>query len=341
MSDEREELNEVQGAESNEAPVAEPTMEEIVRDPNAPVVSIKKLLEAGVHFGHRTKTWNPKMSKFIYGARNGIYIIDLVETATRTGEAYRKLKSIVEDGGKVLFVGTKTNVQQIIVDEATRSGSFYIAHRWLGGTLTNLRTILGRTKRLKDLEAMEADGSFEKLPKKEVAALKKELEKLAKNLEGIKEMRKLPQAVVVSDPTKEHYAVKEASRLGIPVFGICDTSDDPDGIAYPLPANNDGTQSLKLILGLMADAVVEAKGGIPEYAYGKLEGEDATMKDAIRAADIANEQRKAAIRQQRKEREERFARLQAERAARYQAAKQAKEGAPAPEAKETSEGEGK
>jgi small subunit ribosomal protein S2 len=298
---------------------AQPTMADIVRDPNAPIMTVKKLLDAGAHFGHQTRRWNPKMSKFIYGARNGIYLIDIVKSAGLVNNAYKALKAIVDQGGKVLFVGTKPQAQQITIEEATRSGSFYIANRWLGGTLTNFRTILTRIKRLKDLEAMEADGTYDKLPKKEVAILKKEQAKLARNLEGIKEMRRLPQAVVVADPTVEHNAVKEARKLGIQVFAICDTSDDPDPINYPLPSNNDAASAIKLLMGAMADAIVESKGGVTEFAFVKDQGEEATMKDAIRVADIANEQRKAALRAQRKEREEKFAKMQAERAARYAA----------------------
>ncbi len=324
MSDEL--VKEEVAALTEEAPAApETTMEEIMHDPNAPIITIKKLLNAGVHFGHQTRRWNPKMSKFIYGARNGIYIIDLVKSAEQTIASYQALKSIVDKGGKVLFVGTKAQAQQIVIDEATRSGSFYISHRWLGGTLTNFRTILGRIKRLKDLEAMEEDGTFDKLPKKEVAILRKELEKLSRNLEGIKEMRRLPQALVVVDPTIEHNAIAEAHKLNIPVFGICDTSDDPDVVTFAIPSNNDAASAIKLLVGTLADAVVESKGGVTEIAYTKDEGDEATMKDAIRNADLINEQRKAAIRAQRKEREERYAKMQAERQARYAALKAAKE----------------
>ena len=262
--------------------------------------------------------WKPA---FIYGARNGIYIIDLIKTVERTTASYKALKAIVEGGGKVLFVGIKPSARQIVADEAARSGSFYLTNRWLGGTLTNFRTILGRVKKLRDLEAQEADGTFDRIPKKEAAILKKELAKLQKNLEGIKEMRRLPQAVVVCDPALEHNAVSEARKLNIPVFGLCDTSDDPDVIDFPIATNNDAQSSIKLLVGVLADAVVEAKGGLTEIAYTKDEAEEATMKDAIRAADIANEQRKAAIRAQRKEREERYAKLQAERQARYAALK--------------------
>ncbi|MBQ1878968.1 MAG: 30S ribosomal protein S2 [Bacilli bacterium] len=292
---------------------------------------MKKLLEAGVHFGHQTRKWNPKMGRFIYGARNGIYIIDLAKTVERVNASYKALKAIVAEGGKILFVGTKPQSQQIVIDEAVRSGSFYITNRWLGGTLTNFRTILNRTKYLRDLEAQEADGTFDKLPKKEVAVLRKELAKLQKNLEGIKEMRRLPNAIVLVDPTVEHNAVAEAKKLGIPVFAICDTSDDPDTVDFPIPSNNDASSAIKLLVGVLADAVVEARGGVTEVAYTKDEGAEATMVDAIRVADIANEQRKAAIRQARKEREERYAKMQAERMARRQAYKAQQEAAKAEE----------
>ena len=321
MSDEQVKI---EAEETAAAPAAE-SMAEILRDPNAPIITVRKLLNAGVHFGHQTRRWNPKMGRFIYGARNGIYIIDLLKTVDQVNVAYAALKTIVENGGKVLIVGTKNQAQQIVIDEAVRSGSFYISHRWLGGTLTNFRTILSRTRRLKELEAMEAEGQFDKLPKKEVAILRKELEKLSRNLEGIKEMRRLPQAVIVVDPTIEHNAVKEANSLRIPVFAICDTNDDPDNVTFPIPSNNDATSAIKLLIGVLTDAVVEAKGGITEIAYVPDEGEEATMKDAIRNADMINEQRRAAIRQARKEREERYARIQAEKAARYAAAKAAKE----------------
>ena len=295
------------------AAVVQPTMAEVLHDPNAPVITIKKLLEAGAHFGHQTRRWNPKMNKFIYGARNGIYIINLITSVDKVNEAYKALKSIVDLGGKVLFVGTKPQAQQIVIDEATRSGSFYITKRWLGGTLTNFRTILGRIKYLKDLEDQEASGAIEKLPKKEAAVLRKEKDKLSRNLEGIKEMRRVPQALVVVDPTLEKNAVLEARKLKIPVFAITDTSDNPDVVDFPLPSNNDAASAIKLLIGAMADAVVESKGGVTEIAHVKDQGEEATMKDAIRVADIANEQRRAAIRAARKARDERFAKLDAER----------------------------
>ncbi|MCR4562852.1 MAG: 30S ribosomal protein S2 [Bacilli bacterium] len=301
-------------------------MADLIHDENAPVMTVKKLLEAGVHFGHQTRRWNPKMHRYIYGARNGIYLIDLTKTVKCVNDAYVALKDICDKNGKVLFVGTKNSAQQTIIDEAVRSGSFYIAHRWLGGTLTNFRTILSRTKRLKELEMMEETGEFEKLPKKEVAILRKELEKLQRNLEGIKEMRALPKAIVVDDPTVEHNAVAEAAKLGIPVFGICDTSDDPDTVTYAIPSNNDGSNALKLLISVLADAVVESKGGIPTTAYTKDEGEEATMKDAVRNADAVSEARRKAIREQRREREERYAKIQMERAARREAARLAATG---------------
>ena len=303
----------------------QPTMAEVFHDPNAPVITMKKCLEAGVHFGHQTRRWNPKMGKFIYGARNGIYIIDLAKTVERTIASYKALKAIVEAGGKVLFVGTKAQAQQIVIDEAVRSGSFYITNRWLGGTLTNFRTIQGRIRRLRDLDLAQADGSWDRLPKKEVALLRKEYAKLDKNLGGIKEMRRLPNAVVLADPTLEKNAVLEAHKLNIPVFALVDTNDDPDLVDFPIPTNNDATSAIKLIVGVLADAIVEARNGVTEIAYTVDEGEEATMADAIRVADIAAEQHRAAIRAARKAREERFAKMQAERQARYAARKAAQQ----------------
>lgn len=342
MSDETKVEAVVDAAPAAEAAPVETTMAEIVRDPNAPIITMKKALEAGCHFGHQTRRWNPKMSKFIYGARNGIYLIDLAKTVSKTEVAYNALKSIVEANGKILFVGTKTQAQQIVINEATRSGSFYIANRWLGGTLTNFRTIQGRIKRLRDLEEASENGSWDKLPKKEVALLRKELAKLQKNLEGIKEMRRLPNAIVLADPTVEHNAVLEAHKLNIPVFAICDTSDDPDTVDFPVPSNNDATSAIQLLIGALADAVVEARGGLTTVAHVKDDGEEATMADAIKVADIAAEQRRAAVRAARKAREERYAKMQAERNARFaarkaeaaKAATAAKDGTVAPAATE-------
>ena len=317
-----------------ETPVTEAApegMEAVVRDPDAPVITMKKLLEAGAHFGHQTRRWNPKMKKYIYGARNSVHILDLSKTAECIEVAYKAMKEIVDNGGKVLFVGTKKQCVEAVEAEALRSGSFYITNRWLGGTLTNFRTIQNRIKKLRELETASEDGSWDKLPKKEVALLKKELAKLQKNLEGIKEMRKLPNAVVLVDPTIEHNAVAEAHKLGIPVFAICDTSDDPDLIDFPIPSNNDATSAIKLIIGALADAVVEARGGLTEIAHTVDEGEEATMADAIRVADIAAEQHRAAVRAARKAREERYAKMQAERAARFAAKREGR--GPRPEKK--------
>ena len=289
---------EVAAAETN-------VMDTIVHDENASVVTLKKLLEAGVHYGHPTKKWNPKMGKYIYCPRNGIYIIDLNKTKDALTDAYKKLESIVLEGGKVLIVGTKDNAKEIVEAEALRSGSFYITNRWLGGILTNFKTIQTRIRKLKDLESAEDDGSWDRLPKKEAIALRKEKEKLAKNLEGIKEMRKLPNAIIVIDPTEEVNACKEARKLNIPVFAICDTNCDPDGIDYVIPGNDDATKSISMVLGILNDAVVEAKGGLPQIAYSKDEGEEVTMKDAIRQADRENALRLAARREMQREKMER------------------------------------
>lgn len=301
--------------EVTEETVAEPTMAMVMHDENAPIITMRKLLEAGVHFGHHTRKWNPKMGKFIYGARNGIYLIDLAKSAQKIEEAYLALKKIVDENGKVLFVGIKPQVKEVIEEQALRSGSFYITNRWLGGTLTNFKTIQRRIARLRELEDKEADGSFDRLPKKEVALLRKEKEKLAKNLGGIKEMRKLPNAVVVVDPQLEHTAVEEAHKLSIPVFGIADTNADPDVLDFPIPANDDALRSVKLIMTVLADAVVESKGGITEVAYTKDEGEEVSMKDAVRQADKENRERQEAIRKARQERQERYEKLQAQREA--------------------------
>ena len=282
----------------------ENVMETVMHDPDAPVITMKKLLEAGVHFGHQTRRWNPKMGKYIYGARNGVYIIDLQKTAAMIDVAYKALKAIVDEGGKVLFVGTKKQCQDAVKEEALRSGSFFITARWLGGTLTNFKTIQTRIRYLKSLEKMEEEGEFDLLPKKEVALLRKEKEKLTRNLEGIKEMRKIPNAIFVIDPRIEHNAVAEAHKLGIPVFGIVDTNCDPDEVDYAIPANDDAIRSVRLILAVMADAVVESKGGQTLVAYTKDEGEgDVTMTDAIQAVDKADAEKKAAAQKAREEKE--------------------------------------
>ena len=319
-------------------------MQMVMHDENAPIITIRKLLEGGVHFGHNTRKWNPKMGKYIYGARNGIYIIDLNKSAEKLGEAYLALKKIVDEKGKVLFVGIKPQTKAIVEEQALRSGSFYITNRWLGGTLTNFKTIQTRILRLKELEAQELNGGYDRLTKKEVALLKKEKDKLAKNLTGIKEMRKVPNAVVVCDPMMEHNAVAEAHKLGIPVFGIADTNSDPDVLDYVIPGNDDAVRSVKVIITTLADAVVESKGGITEVAYTKDEGEEATMKDAIRQADKENAERLAAIRKARQEKQERFEKMQAlrkqkeaAREAKKEEAKEVKEEAPKAEEKPAEE----
>lgn len=267
-------------------------MEQAMPEEGTPVITMKKLLEAGAHFGHPTRRWNPKMKKYIFGSRNGVYIIDLQKTAAKIEEAYAALKKIVEEGGKVLFVGTRKQVQEEVVEEANRSGSFYITNRWLGGTLTNFKTITNSIRHLKELEKMADDGTFDALPKKEVALLKKEQDRLKKNLEGIKEMRKVPNAIIVVDPRMEHNAVAEGRKLGIPVFGICDTNADPEEVDYPIPANDDAIRSVHLILAVLADAIVEAKGGQTIIAYTKDEdGAEVTMNDALKAEEKVEEEK--------------------------------------------------
>ena len=222
---------------------------------------MKQLLEAGVHFGHQTRRWNPKMAPYIFTERNGIYIIDLQKTVKKIEEAYDFMREVGASGKPVLFVGTKKQAQAAIVDEANRCGQYYVNHRWLGGMLTNYKTISTRIKRLRDIQAMETDGTFEKLSKKEVAKLRLELEKLEKFLGGIKDMKGMPGAIFVVDPKKEKIAIKEARILGIPVVGIVDTNCDPDDVDYIIPANDDAIRAVKLIAGKMADAVIEGKQG--------------------------------------------------------------------------------
>ncbi len=257
------------------------------------VVSMKQLLESGVHFGHATRRWNPKMAPYIFTSRNGIYIIDLKRTAVEIEKAYQSLFNIVQEGGKVLFVGTKKQAQESIRDEAVRCGQFYVDQRWLGGTLTNFKTIRRRIKRLHDLYKMETDGIFEKLPKKEVLQLKHERDRLEKFLGGIKEMKKVPEAIYVVDPRKERNAILEARKLGIPVFGIVDTNCDPDDVDHIIPANDDAIRAVKLITWVMANAVVEAQGGDVE----KFEDEPITSgpprRDRERAPYRAREKTQA------------------------------------------------
>lgn len=222
------------------------------------VVSMKKLLEAGVHFGHQTRRWNPKMDKYIFTERNGIYIIDLQKTATQIEDAYTTIRDIVADGGEVLFVGTKKQAQDAIEQEAKRSGQYYVANRWLGGMLTNFDTIRKSIDKLKRYEQMEEDGTFDLLPKKEVLQYQKEMDRLEKNLGGIKDMEKLPDVLFVVDPGEESIAVHEARILGIPVVAIVDTNCDPDDVDLAIPGNDDAIRAVKLITSIIADAVVEA-----------------------------------------------------------------------------------
>lgn len=221
------------------------------------VVSMGYLLEAGVHFGHQTKRWNPKMKEYIFTAREGIYIIDLQKTVKKIEEAYVALREIAQNGGKVIFVGTKKQAQEASMEEAIRSDSYYVTERWLGGTLTNFRTIKRRIGYLDQVEKMEANGTLDVLPKKEVIKIKKEYDKLNSYFCGIRNMKKLPDAMIITDPKKEYIAIKEARKLGIPVFGIVDTNCDPDLVDYVIPANDDAVRAVKIILGVLANAINE------------------------------------------------------------------------------------
>lgn len=258
------------------------------------VISMKKLLEVGVHFGHQTKRWNPKMAPYIFTARNGIYIIDLQKSSKKIDDAYKAMNEIAAKGGNVLFVGTKKQAQEAVKEEAIRSGSFYVNSRWLGGTLTNFKTIQRRIRRLKELEKMEEDGTLDLFTKKEAILLKKEQAKLDKNLGGIKEMRRLPSALFVVDPKTEHNAVAEARILGIPVFGIVDTNCDPDEVDYVIPANDDAIRAVKLIVAAMADAICEAKNEPLVVAYVKDEDEkEVTMNDAVNSVESSSNAKRA------------------------------------------------
>ena len=225
------------------------------------VVAMKQLLEAGVHFGHQTRRWDPKMAEYIFQARNGIHIIDLQKTSKKIDEAYAFLKEQVEEGKTVLFVGTKKQAQECVKEAAEKSGMYYIDQRWLGGMLTNFGTIRTRVQRLKDLEKMQEDGTFDVLPKKEVILLKKEMEKLERNLGGIKDMEEIPGVIFLVDPKKEHIAVLEAKKLGIPVIGLVDTNCNPEEVDYAIPGNDDAIRAVKLITDVMANAIIEGKQG--------------------------------------------------------------------------------
>ncbi len=238
------------------------------------VISMKQLLEAGVHFGHQAKKWNPKMKKYIFTVRNDIHIINLEDTAVLSDKAYYFIRDMVAAGKKVLFVGTKKQAQEAVEQEAVRCGMYFINQRWLGGTLTNFRTIRSRIERLNRLNQMEKVGEFDLLPKKEVIKLKAERDKLEKTLGGIKEMTELPGVLFVVDPKKEHIAVKEARSLHIPIVGIVDTNCDPEDVDYVIPANDDAIRSVKLIVSAMADAVIEAKEGVQDKDVDKKEDDE-------------------------------------------------------------------
>lgn len=230
------------------------------------IVSMNYLLEAGVHFGHQKRRWNPKMKEYIYTTRDDIYIIDLQKTVKKLEEAYNAMKEIAEAGGKVLFVGTKKQAQEAAEESAKRTNMYFVNERWLGGTLTNFKTIRSRVRRMDEIDKMETDGTFEALPKKEVIKIKKEYAKLDKNLRGIREMKKLPQALVIVDPRKEENAIKEARILGIPVFGIVDTNCDPDLVDYVIPGNDDAVRAVKLLIGVLTNAIAEVNGNeVVEY----------------------------------------------------------------------------
>jgi len=247
------------------------------------VISMKQLLEAGVHFGHQTRRWNPKMAKYIFTERNGIYIIDLQKTVHKVDEAYAFVKSVAESGKSMLFVGTKKQAQDSIKEEALRCGQFFVNERWLGGMLTNFKTIQSRINYLRDLERMEEDGTFDVLPKKEVASLKVKKDKLERFLGGIKDMKQLPGALFVVDPRKERIAVAEARLLKIPIVGIVDTNCDPDEVDYVIPGNDDAIRAVKLLSAKMADAVIEARQGIDAAAAAAAE---AAAAAAAQAAEV-------------------------------------------------------
>ena len=239
------------------------------------VISMKQLLEAGVHFGHQTRRWNPKMAEYIYTERNGIHIIDLQKSVGKVDEAYKAVSDIVADGGTILFVGTKKQAQDAIANEAARCGMYYVNQRWLGGMLTNFETIKTRIAKLEKYEAMEQDGTFDVLPKKEVIEIKKEMEKLQKNLGGIKDMKDIPDMIFIVDPRKERNCVHEAHTLGIPLVGIADTNCDPEELDYVIPGNDDAIRAVKLIVSKMADAVIEANQGADVESAEEAESAEA------------------------------------------------------------------
>ena len=250
------------------------------------IVSMNYLLEAGVQFGHQKRRWNPKMGEYIFTTRDDIYIIDLQKTVKKLEEAYAAMKEIVENGGKVLFVGTKKQAQEAAEEYATKTNNYFVNERWLGGTLTNFKTIRSRIRRMEEIENMEKDGTFEALPKKEVIQIRKEYDKLNKNLRGIREMKRMPQAMVIVDPRKEEIAIKEARILGIPVFGIVDTNCDPDMVDYVIPGNDDAVRSVKLLIGVLTNAIAEVNGNdivdyVSEEDKNKAEKKAAKKEETV------------------------------------------------------------
>ncbi len=260
------------------------------------VVAMKQLLEAGVHFGHQTRRWDPKMAEYIFQARNGIHIIDLQKTSKKLDEAYNFIKEQVEEGKNVLFVGTKKQAQECIKEAALKCGMFYVDQRWLGGMLTNFETIRTRVQRLKNLETMQEDGTFDILPKKEVILLKKEMEKLEKNIGGIKEMDQLPGVIFLVDPKKEKIAILEAKKLGIPLVGLVDTNCNPEELDYPIPGNDDAIRAVKLIADVMANAVIEGKQGesfeaeLEEQQNSSEQEEPTSIEEVVEAAEETTKQ---------------------------------------------------
>ena len=262
------------------------------------IVSMNYLLEAGVHFGHQKRRWNPKMKEDIYTTRDDIYIIDLQKTVKKMEEAYEAMKEIAQNGGKFLFVGTKKQAQEAAEESAVRTNMYFVNERWLGGTLTNFKTIRSRIRRMEEIETMEKDGTFEALPKKEVIQIKKEYDKLVKNLRGIREMKRMPQAMIIVDPRKEEIAIKEARILGIPVFGIVDTNCDPDMVDYVIPGNDDAVRSVKLLIGALTNAIAEVNGNeVVDYVSeedknkaDKTEKKAAKKEEAVEAkAEVVEE----------------------------------------------------
>ncbi|WP_242360998.1 30S ribosomal protein S2 [Limosilactobacillus antri] len=252
------------------------------------VVTMKQLLEAGVHFGHQTRRWNPKMEEYIFTERNGIYIIDLQKTVKLIDTAYDYMKSVAADGGVVLFVGTKKQAQDSIEEEATRAGQYYVNHRWLGGTLTNWKTIQSRIARLKELKKMAEDGTFDVLPKKEVAVLTKQREKLERFLGGIEDMPRIPDVLFIVDPHKEQIAVKEAQKLHIPIVAMVDTNTDPDDIDYVIPSNDDAIRAVRLITSKMADAIVEGKQGQDDAQQADAATDDNAEEETVSEDSLKN-----------------------------------------------------